>query len=285
LADYPTYRGRIELESLAGASYTLLRCRECGLLFQEGVAGERLQKKIYEQWIDPQVSLAKRQQGMDLYEYSELAKEVMILISLLGGRPGSLRVLDYGMGWGTWCLMAKAFACQSYGLEFSQPRLEFARANGIQTVTWEELGQGQFDYINCNQVLEHLAQPGPVLDRLAASLRPGGLIRLAAPNCAPLAGLEPDAAPGQGPLWEQTLRLMKPLEHVNGFTPRTLVGLAGRAGLRRFRVPLRLEYACTPNWLPLRKIPWKLWRPFYRSLLVATTNLVFQKQAQATGRA
>ncbi len=59
---------------------------------------------------------------------------------------------------------------------------ERAEVRGVERVTWiegsladlDDLGLGEFDYVNCVGVLHHLDNPRRALDRLAASLAPEG---------------------------------------------------------------------------------------------------------------
>src|SRR5690606_17208053 len=96
-----------------------------------------------------------------------------------------IHVLGFGMGWGFWCLAAKARGFQVVGLELSEERLRFAREQG--TESWRTLSDNpiaNFDFINAEQVFEHIPQPRETLTTLAARLNPGGVVRIAVPDGA-----------------------------------------------------------------------------------------------------
>ena len=81
------------------------------------------------------------------------------LFSFFKKPPIELQFLDFGMGWGKWCQMAKAFGCQVYGLELSKARIKYASSLGISVLSNEELNHYKFDYINADQVFEHITNP------------------------------------------------------------------------------------------------------------------------------
>lgn len=74
----------------------------------------------------------------------------------------------------------------------------------------------QYDVVICNHVVEHLAEPLPVLQRLASALKPDGVIYVEVP-------VEVRRAMPAG---------KEPVTHVNFFIPESLKGLMQRAGYR-----------------------------------------------------
>jgi cyclopropane fatty-acyl-phospholipid synthase-like methyltransferase len=104
--------------------------------------------KLYTEWISGESSL-KKKLFADLSMYSGYAREVEAIPFLVGKRyPGEITVLDYGMGWGYWCLMAKAFGFKAMGLELSVERASFALRSGIKVLgDPRELIPGSIDFI------------------------------------------------------------------------------------------------------------------------------------------
>jgi hypothetical protein len=74
---------------------------------------------------------------------------------------------------------------------------------------------GVYNAVICSHVLEHLAEPLQVLQALALSLRPGGILYAEVPM----------------EIWRRPPEPKEPITHVNYFTPATLGYLLGRAGL------------------------------------------------------
>jgi SAM-dependent methyltransferase len=135
-------------------------------------------------------------------------------------------------------------------------------------ITFEEMGQLRFDFINVDQVLEHLSDPLHVARRLAECLKPSALIKFSTPNNPELPRLL-RAAQSSGDdtvLDAKTLDSLLPLEHVNLFNDRSLKVLAQEAGLRPFRLPFFKWMGAGQLWNVPRQfnrnliVPWKRWR-------------------------
>ncbi|MGZ4333694.1 MAG: class I SAM-dependent methyltransferase [Gaiellaceae bacterium] len=233
--------GREMLAELADVDYTLIECVRCGLIWQYRSPHEGFLRQLYETWSDP-AETRELELGATLGERLPVAREVASVVSALGRRPNELRVLDFGMGWGWWLQIARAFGCQVWGVEVSPPMLEHAVQLGIPTLSWDELGDHQFDFVNTEQVFEHLAEPFPVLQRLAKTLSPEGLLKISVPPSHDihrrLRANDWDA----GKWTRNSLNAVAPLEHLNCFHGRSLPAMAERAGLDERRLPTGAYY-------------------------------------------
>jgi SAM-dependent methyltransferase len=267
-----SYASSLDPGIFSYASYTIKKCGKCGLLFQAEIPNEKLMGLLYEDWIDPAKSLEKKT-GMGLADLATYANEVMIAVEVLQKSPHPLDVLDFGSGWGKWCQMAKAFNCNVYGFEISKVRVEYSVRNGINAISEQELRQHQFDFINCEQVLEHVANPLETLSTLANLLKPSGMLRVNVPNCTKLL----KKGGNKGYLQDKALQLMGPLEHINGFTRSSLVVAADLAGLRYKPVSLGVQYRCLCGFPPGSGFFWKIWKPIHRRLVNAGTELTFTR--------
>jgi len=114
-----------------------------------------------------------------------------------------------------------------------------SRAQVVGVAGTLPFASASFDSVLCTQVLEHVPEPGPVLDEIARVLRPGGRVVLSAP---------------------QAWRLHEEPHDYYRYTRYGLAHLFGRAGLRVLE--------CRPQggaWLLVGQIVnnW-LWRPRFR---------------------
>jgi 2-polyprenyl-3-methyl-5-hydroxy-6-metoxy-1,4-benzoquinol methylase len=230
-------QGGVELDYLEGASFIVDKCRSCGLVYQRQIGDELVMHKLYEEWIDP-ARVFKAVDGCRGAEYFiGLADQLASLVRFFRVPPSQLAVLDFGMGWGYWCRMASAFDCKAAGVELSQPRIDYARANGITVLDTLDFADATFDFINLDQILEHVPEPLLTLKQLRGHLRPSGLLRVSAPNGVGiqrrLSQGDWNAAPGS----RNSLNPVAPLEHVNCFTSDVLTRTLGLAGLQI--VPMR----------------------------------------------
>ncbi len=142
-------------------------------------------------------------------------------------------------GWGHWCRVARGFGCQVWGTELSAARIAYAQADGLRVLAWKDIPAQRFDFINTEQVFEHLPEPFETLTYLARSLNPGGLIRISVPD-----GWDIKRRLNVGN-WHapkgsrDSLNPVAPLEHINCFSQRVICRLAQRADLHERIVPER----------------------------------------------
>jgi hypothetical protein len=170
------YEGRADTESLGGFSYHVVRCRACALAYQRTIPGGDLLHEIYEEWIPPSEK-ERLHRRYDLDHYGYLAEQVQFVVQHFGSNPYSIRVFDFGMGWGEWASMARAFGCQVTGSELSPARIQHARSIGIEVIDWNEVPNRKFHFINTEQVFEHLLEPLATLMPLVGALEDNGILR------------------------------------------------------------------------------------------------------------
>jgi len=275
------YQRPPDTRPLHGWDYELVRCGNCKLAYQRCVPGPALLHAIYDGWTTPTALEVERERDEQTLENSSLlAEEVHFLVSHFRRRPKEIQVLDFGMGWGQWLLMARAFGCQVAGVELSLERQRYARSVGIEVLDWDEIPKRRFDFINAEQVFEHLVEPGEVLRHLAGALAGDGLLRISVPNSRSalktvqrkksFAALTPDE-----------IMPIHPLEHLNSFEPATLENFGRLAGLEPIRPSLRLLYNSTAGWLSPKAGLKALLRPLYRHVWPKSTIAYFRKRAAA----
>lgn len=230
------YEGRINRDCLADEKYEIALCGRCGFIWQVYILDNEPMEKLYNSWISSDKSFNKKRQA-DVSLYSGYARQMQAIAGLLSMRPYEINILDYGMGWGYWCLMAHAFGYNVCGFELSKERADFARKNAIDVVdslpeTWTD----KWDYINTEQVFEHLPKPKETLHLLAGSLKTGGIIRISVPNGRGIAREINKTG------WKPSKNAIHPLEHINCFTHKSLVNFAESAGLELIRQPFMLGH-------------------------------------------
>ncbi len=218
----------------AGIPFAVHHCPQCTALFQGWVLEEPQLARLYGQ-SDAAHRLPSESSVLAL---SHLAHDALLVRRLLPlPRP---RVLDYGMGWGRFALLAQAFGCEVTGIEVSASTREHAQRHGIRVCDETDLERAAYDFVLVDQVLEHLSDPAPPLTRLAQCLKPGGLLLAGVPGHPQLAGRFARAARDQARLRDLTDRdwdALCPTIHVNLFNAKSLRVLAERVGLRQFHPP------------------------------------------------
>jgi SAM-dependent methyltransferase len=241
LTDFYRNQGMIEYQYLEEARYTLVKCEQCGLIFQQAVPGAFLAERIYEHWISPasafEIELTKQTVG----EFWNFVTDFTKVIIYLDKPPSDISVFDFGMGWGTTLSILKSMGCKVYGNELAQSRIEYAKANGITNLSNQELESMTFDYIHAYQVFEHVHNPLEALQTLVGLLKDGGLIRISVPNGSNIEKLLPKIT-WSTPDSSRDFIAIDPLEHINCFTYASLVQMGEFCGLVPVKLKLPLKY-------------------------------------------
>lgn len=248
---------------LGDRAYEVRGCAGCDLHFQTWVLEDSELASWYSPPADDATFLAEigRQK---LHWFAHMVEEVL-LVRQLCARPRPV-VLDFGCNWGKWASVALALGCEVQAVEVNEAAAAFCERRGIRRVFEHQLAEATFDFINVDQVLEHLSDPLGVTQRLAGALRPGGFLKLSTPG-NPRLPRRLAAAQASGDcrvLDPKALDALAPLEHVNLFTARSLQGLAGRVGLERYRIPLLKSLGAGQLWNLPRQLNRNLVVPFKR---------------------
>lgn len=227
------YGGRVPLDALSAGTYRLCVCETCGAGYQAELLDDAGMEALYETWINAEASFQKKQTA-PLSVRVGYARQCTQIVKAVGKPPHEIRALDLGMGWGTWLLMARAFGMQTFGLELSTRRIEHAQAHGLTVVDREDIAADSLDFINAEQVFEHL--PDPRADLLACHrwLKVGGWLRIAVPDGRDVV---PRVAAGQ---WQPDDMPSQPLEHINIFTADSLRRFGQQNGFTPMQPPLVL---------------------------------------------
>lgn len=274
LVDFYSPQGMVEFNYLDEATYVLSECDVCGLIFQRDIPNDTLMERLYEHWIEPKIVFSQHQKQEGLSYYSCYAREIMQIISYFRKEPSSLCFFDFGMGWGKWALMAKAFGCDSYGTELSIGRMEYAKSNGIKVIKWDEIPQHRFDFINTEQVFEHIPEPLQTLRYLKTALKTDGILKVSVPIANDIERrlkiMDWKSPKGS----RNSLNPVAPLEHINFFRRTSLVKMASEAGMEEICIPIKAQYRYATDWGDVKRIVKNILRPIYRKF-IKKDNYIF----------
>lgn len=213
--------------------FRVYHCPSCRFSFvgdPEADLGALYDEAYYRgQGADPLVryldELERPETSVRRYEWAGLLR----IARALTGRASGLRWLDYGCGAGGLVRAARAAGHDAAGWETGWIRARAAE-KGVPMLEESELeaARGSFDLVTAVEVVEHLPDPVSELARMAALLRPGGVLFCTTQN----------ARPRRSDLlaWSYLV----PEVHVSFFEPDTLALAFEKAGLRAER-PGRLD--------------------------------------------
>jgi len=224
---YNYYKGRITNENLADGIYDLVRCNNCSLIFQRYVLDEVGLFDLYERAIDSSESLNKAKYVKKHYYQSLLRDSILIDTSSNSNlkKRTDINVLDFGCGWGYWIQSAKAYGYNVVGAELSNIRIKFAEKNGIRIV--DPFNDNlKYNFINTDQVFEHLENPFYILKSLSNILSKNGIIKILVPNPS-LEDLKIKFNK-----WHPCKGRFHPLEHINAYNKKSLQYLANQCDLK-----------------------------------------------------
>ncbi|MHA1270837.1 MAG: class I SAM-dependent methyltransferase [Candidatus Helarchaeota archaeon] len=246
--------------------YRILKCQNCGFIWQNQILNDEFQKELYNNWIDIDESFKKKQNNKLLNDI--FFHEQLIIKSFFPNLSNKqINILDYGAGWGFFCNFLRGFNFNIYGLEFSAYKKDFmSKKLNLKILNLEDLNKYKFHYINLDQVFEHVERPMKLLLDLKNVLNRLGVIHISVPNGRNIENLinKGKFKVGKNPL--------HPLEHINCFTPSSLIKLAKLLNLKRispkFRPKIFLKYPYNSLKLIYSNI-------FYRK--IPTLSIFFQK--------
>ncbi|MGN6555669.1 MAG: class I SAM-dependent methyltransferase [Verrucomicrobiota bacterium] len=217
-----------------GLRFDLRRCRACGLVRLSPRPESQAMATLYQpqHYTAPRHGLVRHLEGMILRER----------VSFVGSHARGKRVLDIGCGSGTFLQEMAEGGYEVNGLDpyqtdtaaIPEPLRDRIRNEPFESACYPA---ENFDIITLWHVLEHLAQPVEILQRIWRFLAPTGVLILEVPNFASR------EARWLGPHW---YNLDVPY-HFWHFTPEAVQAIASKAG---FHITACVTSAVTrPVWL------------------------------------
>tara|TARA_B110000503_G_C7096652_1_gene391915 strand:+ start:407 stop:1348 length:942 start_codon:yes stop_codon:yes gene_type:complete len=231
-----------EINHLKYSNYILCECYNCKSLFQKEIPNNFLMMRIYEKWISSK-SLIKIKKNLSIEYYKHHAEEIAQIVCCFFFKPPSqLNFLDFGMGWGAWAMLAKSYGINSYGLELSKERALHAARNGISVINKKSTLSKKFDFINTEQVFEHIANPYETLKYLKSGLKRKGIIKISVPFAYAcnrrLKLMDWNSAKGSF----NSLNFIAPLEHINYYKRSSIIKMGEKLGFQEVKIPILKQY-------------------------------------------
>ncbi len=241
------YYGANKISELSECVYQLDKCQKCKLVYQRYIGDEVFLSELYGNWL----STTENQSSAEIAFAQFLMKpratrdghELMWASKYLGKSLFSMRTFDYGMGWALWARIAKDIGCESYGFDLSTQRMDAACQQGVRVLEADNFPLDSFDFINTDQVFEHVPDPLALAEKLSTLLRPGGILKISVPNGSDIIKRLKignwDATKGT----KESLNAIAPLEHINCFNAKTLITMAIAAKLMPISVNMFQQFS------------------------------------------
>lgn len=244
-----TYRPEyLDLLRIGGDDvFPICECRSCGFQYARFAPDSDFLDRLYEQVIDDQVSHANQRRWSKLGTCCRVAS---VLSSYLDRRErppdARVKVLDVGCGWGVQMEALPPTRFDVVGLETSAVRRDRLEEAGLRTIA--DLGTardgGPYDFVICDNVLEHVPEPRVFLANLYGLADEGGAIYVVVPPYGPTR-LRDEAK-----LLRRTgcvSRTTNPWEHLNYFSGSSLRTMLSEAGFEPIRMSQREDLNLNPT--------------------------------------
>ncbi len=219
-----------EFETNLANKTTLVKCASCSFIYSKYMLDNDQYAKLYDFLIVPELSLKKN----NISSKQEAIKSFFNKIEPLLNKKS--RILDYACGWGSFLkiFISNGFE-EAFAFEYSQSRREYLRQNNISILyNLEELKQNApYDFIICNQFLEHDLNFNETLELFQSILSETGYIWIAVPNALTLFDFHHDDTFALKSIPNKDVN---PWEHVNHFTPDTLFEILKNKGFEIFDI-------------------------------------------------
>jgi 2-polyprenyl-3-methyl-5-hydroxy-6-metoxy-1,4-benzoquinol methylase len=212
--------------------FPIVRCRLCGFQYSLYLLKPELLDNLYNQCIDLPASKSKIYKAYKRKDYLHIWSSLFNLwLEGKGDETLDLRLLDYGCGWGDFMLTAQMPGLTCIGLEYDQRKVSYVRELGFHVVdALHDLDQlTPFDLFICNQVLEHVPEPKMVIRRINDCLAMDAYGFVGVPDFSAHYMKEVVHAFREGTLVDKNVN---PWEHLNYFSPDTLVKMLEEGGFR-----------------------------------------------------
>ena len=163
-----------------------------------------------------------------LYREMENSQRNRARLGLIREDTASGKLLEIGCGKGGFLRLAEAHF-DVEGVDISDYAIESSRSHfgsrvRVANIVEDDLPTECYDVIAVFNILEHLPAPGPVIGKLAAALKPGGLLVGSVPNNYSLVG---GVVTRIGNYFDRT--------HVATYTPGKWRGLFQAGGFQHIR--------------------------------------------------
>lgn len=216
--------------------YVLVECQICKLIYQLFVPNDFLLEIIYNKWLGNKLDKKLK----NIYSLKKISSEIFTVVDFLRKPHKELHFLDFGAGWGEWSLLAKGYGINVDAVEISENKRKYLENNGIKMLSINNLGSREYDFINTEQVFEHLINPNENMLKLYNALKDGGILKISIPNGYNIKKKIKSENWLKDKTQRNNLNAIAPLEHINTFSLEVFKFIEKSLGLQIIIIPIKI---------------------------------------------
>lgn len=221
----PTCASDAQIPEMHKDHLDIVRCKECDVVYVSPIFDEEHYKETYRSE-DYQAIVRQLGEESHLYRVDRFGKERVSIMSRFLPKDAQVKFLDIGCSTGFVVEAAKNHGWDAQGIDLNPSAIAFGQKRGLslQNIPLEDLKlpAGTFDAIGMFDVLEHVTNPGEIVELARRLLKPGGILFLYVPNY--------DSASRS--MMGKDAHFIWPTHHLNYYTPATLTDFLARHNLK-----------------------------------------------------
>ena len=255
----------------------IVECKNCKLIFHKNYLNDYHFNK-YPKLTDSNFHKYKKflKKKKDKRIYGIYKKNINLIFNILGKNINA-NILDFGSGWGDWIKSSNSFGFNTYGAEIDTFKLKYLNKNKLTLIDFDKIDPNlKFDFINTEQVFEHLENPVYFIKKFSKILKHNGLVRISVPN-----GIKVKKNLNNNDNWlekrkgnRNSLNPVWLFEHINCFRPETIIYMMEINGFKHFKLPFYKFLTFQFGKVSFLRL---FYDAIHHSFLLRKTNLYFIK--------
>ena len=164
-----------------GSNYTVLKCKNCGILWSDPLTNEDYEKLINSDYFGEDIYLSKEKNQKERFR-EQINKVIKLSDPAL--KKDKIRILDIGSGLGFFLDVCEEEGLDCEGCDINEKAVNYSNRNRNRA----RLGTADsfytdrsFDIIFALNLIEHIPHPKEFVEQCRRILKPGGLLVLETP--------------------------------------------------------------------------------------------------------
>jgi 2-polyprenyl-3-methyl-5-hydroxy-6-metoxy-1,4-benzoquinol methylase len=252
---------------LIGRPWRYVECQACKLRFHQYILDATWNERRFSKWMSQEAIEAfekpLRTTHTEFTKAMNYARHALQIHSLAGelSKDNPLSILDFGCGYGGFLNLCSTFGFDAVGIDRATAKRDNNKHSKVYASISEIKNFKPFHALTLFEVLEHLDDPKSLLIELSALLMDEGILVIETPDCSGVNGINN----------RNDYSKIHPLEHINGFTPKTQKAFVEALGYVEISIP----FSCVAN-SPFA-VAKRTARHVLQPLLKSTTRQYFRK--------